>query len=188
MIRNTRESWGWPARAMHWIVALMVLGLFAHGLWLEDLSRDQRAFQTWLHSAVGITLLLVVAAGFLWWLFNVVPAEPSNTPAWQRRAAQLAHWGLYALIFAVTITGWALTDTLRQPVGVDLFGFISVPQLVGPGSGMHGLLEEAHELLSNVLIALVVVHVAAALYHHFVLRDAVLVRMLGRKPKEESHS
>jgi cytochrome b561 len=80
----------------------------------------------------------------------------------------------------VTITGWALAGTLREPVGIDLFGFIGVPQLVAPGSADHELFEEAHEVLSNVLIALVVVHVAAALYHHFVLRDGVLRRMLGR--------
>jgi cytochrome b561 len=58
-----------------------------------------------------------------------------------------------------------------------------VPQLVAPGSGGHELFEEAHEILANVLIALVAVHVVAALYHHFILRDAVLWRMLGSKPK-----
>ncbi len=186
MIRNTRESWGWPARAFHWIVAVLVLGLFAQGLWLEDLGSDQRLFQTWLHSAVGISLLVIAAAGFLWWLANAVPAESAATPNWQHHAARLAHWALYALIFAATLAGWALVGAMRKPVGIDLFGFISVPQLVGPGSGSHELLEEAHELAAYALIALVVVHVAAALYHHFVLRDAVLLRMLGRKPKPES--
>jgi cytochrome b561 len=180
MFRNTIESWGWPARAFHWIVAALVLGLFAHGLWMEDIPDDAAQFQIWLHSAVGITLLAIAALAFVWWLFNVVPAEPAGTPEWQRRAARIAHWTLYTLIFAVTITGWALTGTLREPVGIDLFGFIGVPQLVAPGSADHELFEEAHEILSNVLIALVVVHVAAALYHHFVLRDGVLRRMLGR--------
>jgi cytochrome b561 len=181
MIRNTSVSWGWPARALHWIVAAMVLGLFAHGLWMEDLGRGQRAFQVWLHSAVGISLLVIAAAGFVWWLLNVVPAEATGTPAWQRRAAKIAHWGLYALILAASVAGWALTGTTRDPVAVELFGLIDVPPLIGPGAPYHRLLEEAHELLSYLLIALVVVHVAAALYHHFVLRDSVLVRMLGRK-------
>ena len=117
MIRNTIEGWGWPARALHWIVAAMVLGLFAHGLWMEDIPDDAAHFQIWLHSAVGISLLAVAALAFVWWLVNAVPAEPTATPAWQRRAARIAHWALYALIFAATITGWALTGTMREPVG-----------------------------------------------------------------------
>lgn len=186
MIRNTSESWGWPARAFHWIIAVMVLGLFAHGLWMEDIPDDAAHFQIWLHSAVGISLLAIAAAAFVWWLVNRVPAEPAETPAWQSGAAHLTHWTLYALIFGVTLSGWALTGTLRAPVEIDMFGFISVPQLLAPGSGYHELFEEAHEVLANVLIALVAVHVAAALYHHYILRDAVLWRMLGRKPKHET--
>jgi cytochrome b561 len=127
-------------------------------------------------------LLGIAAAAFVWWLVNAVPADPAGTPEWQRRAARLAHWALYALIFGVAITGWALTGTMREPVAIALFGFIEVPQLVGPDSGTHELFEELHEILANVLIALVVVHVAAALYHHLVLRDGVLLRMLGRAP------
>jgi cytochrome b561 len=183
MIRNTLERWGWPARALHWIVAALVLGLFAHGLLLHEFGRDQHRFQIWLHSAVGITLLLIVVAAFVWWLMNPVPAEPAGTPPWQGRAAHLAHWGLYGLIFAVTLSGWVLTGTMRTPVSIDLFGFIGVPQLGTAGSPSHKLIEEAHELLANVLIGLVVVHVAAALYHHLVLRDGVLLRMLGRERK-----
>jgi cytochrome b561 len=183
MIRNTSVSWGWPARALHWIVAAMVLGLFAHGLWIEDLDRGQAAFQVWLHCAVGISLLAIAAVGFFWWLINVVPAEPAGMPLWQRRAAKLAHWVLYGLIFSATVAGWALTGAMRDPVAVELFGFIGVPPLIGPGAPDHRLLEEAHELFSYLLIGLVAVHVSAALYHHFVLRDSVLGRMLGRKDK-----
>jgi len=93
---------------------------------------------------------------------------------------------LYALIFAVTVAGWALTGTMRDPVAIALFGFIEVPQLLGPGDGSHEFLEEAHETAAYLLIALVAVHVAAALYHHFVLRAAVLLRMLGPKPKQQT--
>jgi cytochrome b561 len=183
MIRNTLEGWGWPTRALHWIVAVMVLGLIAHGLWLEEVPDDAAGFQLWLHAAVGISLLALAVVAFVWWLVNRVPAEPAGTPRWQGLAAHAAHWGLYALIFGVTLSGWALTGTLRTPVPIDLFGVIPVPQLTSAGSGGHEFLEEAHELLANVLIALVAVHVVAALYHHFVLRDGVLLRMLGRAPK-----
>ncbi len=186
MIRNTRDSWGWPARALHWVVALMVLGLFADGLLIDELPRDGRLFQIWLHCAVGITALLIAGVGFLWWLANVVPAEPAGTPQWQGRSAKLVHWALYALIFAITLTGWALTGAMRQPVSIDLFGFIGVPQLVPAGSADHRLLEEAHELLAYGVVALALLHAGAALYHHFVRRDAVLLRMLGRRRNDSA--
>jgi cytochrome b561 len=149
---------------------------------MEDLPREQRAFQTWLHAAFGISLLFVSALAFVWWLVNPSPGLPAAMPAWQRHAARFAHLALYGLIFAVTLSGWALGGTLRSPVDIDLFGVLNVPHLLSPGSGFHGLLEETHEVLANVLIALAAVHVAAALYHHFVRRDAVLWRMLGLKP------
>ncbi len=186
MIRNSKEAWGWPTRALHWVVAFMVLGLFAHGLWLEELPHDSAGFQLWLHAAVGISLLALAAAAFVWWLVNPVPVDPAGTPRMQALAAHGAHWGLYALIFAVTLTGWALTGTLRSPVSVDLFGLFPVPQLTSAGSASHGLLEEAHEVLANVLIALAALHVVAALYHHYVKRDGVLLRMLGRAPKPQA--
>jgi cytochrome b561 len=185
MIRNSRDSWGWPTRALHWIVAVAVLGLFVHGLWMEDLGRGQRGLQIWLHSAIGISLLMIAAAACVWWLVNRAPAEPPGTPAWQRHAASLVHSGLYLLIFAATLSGWLLTGAMRVPIDVELFGVISVPTPVSFGPGYHEVFEEAHEIFANVLIALASVHAAAALYHHFVLRDAVLWRMLGPKPKHE---
>lgn len=183
MLRNTTEAWGWPTRALHWIVAVMVLGLFAHGLWMDEVPRDQRAFQLWLHATVGASLLAIAAAAFVWWLLNKVPNEPAGTPAWQTLAARLTHWGLYALLFATMLAGWLLVGTMRGPIDVQMFGFISIPTLLPPGSPWHELLEEAHELAAYLMIGLVGLHVAAALFHHFVLRDGVLLRMLGRKPK-----
>ncbi len=183
MIRNTIDSWGLPARTLHWVVALAVLGLFAQGLWMDDLTGDARLYQIWLHAAVGITLLAVAGAGFAWWLISVVPAPPPGTPAWQRSSAQIAHWALYALILGAILTGWLLAGTLRAPIDVELFGLFPVPRLLEAGGPYHGALEEAHEIFSYLLVALAGAHAAAALYHHFVLRDPVLMRMIANKPK-----
>jgi cytochrome b561 len=183
MLRNTNDSWGWPARAFHWIVAALVLGLFAHGLLLEALPRDARPDQVWLHVTVGASLIGIVTAGFVWWLLNPVPREPAGTPHWQATVARLVHWALYALVFFTVGAGWLLNDAMRNPVDMQMFGFIPLPRLLAPGTVSHGALEEAHEIAAYLLIALVGLHVAAALWHHFVLRDAVLQRMLAGKPK-----
>ena len=182
MLRNTTEGWGWPTRALHWIVALMVLVQFGHGLWMDDVARSERAFQFWLHAAMGSSLLVFVAVAFVWWLANPSPREPAGTPGWQKRAAQLTHWALYALLFATMLAGWLLAGTLRDPVEVQMFGFLTLPQLLAPGSSLHEFLEEAHEIAGYLLILLAALHVAAALWHHFVLRDGVLKRMVSGRP------
>ena len=185
MIRNSRDSWGWPTRALHWIVAVAVIALFVHGLWMEELGRDQRGLQIWLHSAIGISLLGLAAEPCAGRVVTAAPAGQPGTRHGQRHAESRVHAGLYRLIFAVTLSGWLLTGAMRVPIDVDLFGVISAPPPVSFGPGYHEVFEEAHEIFANVLIALASVHAAAALYYHFVLRDAVLWRMLGPKPKHE---
>lgn len=180
MIRNTSEAWGWPARTLHWLIALMVLGLFAFGLWMTDVPpRGERPFYFAIHASVGITLLALMLGRFFWWMANVVPAPPEGTPAWQRRAAWISHRLLYALTFATAVVGWLMSGTFEQPLEPKVFGLVAVPQLLKARSPYNELLVETHETLAFALIALVGVHTAAALYHHFVLRDSVLRRMLS---------
>jgi cytochrome b561 len=180
MIRNTNEAWGWPARTLHWIVAAMVLGLFAFGLWMTEVPpRDARRFYVAIHASIGITLLALMLVRLFWRAANAEPAQPEGTPAWQRTAAWISHRLLYALTFATLIVGWLMSGTFKQPLEPKILGVVPVPQLLEAGSPYRELLAEAHEWLAYALIAVVVVHAAAALYHHFALRDTVLRRMLS---------
>ncbi len=186
MIGNTREGWGWPARTLHWLIALMVPGMFAFGLWMTDVPpRAERPFYFAIHASVGITLLALMLVRFFWWMGNVAPAPPEGTPAWQRKTAWLSHRLLYAVTFATAIVGWFMSGTFEQPLAPKVLGLIAVPQPLSAGSPYNELLEETHETLAFTLIALVCVHAVAALYHHFVLRDGVLRRMIAgaRMPK-----
>jgi cytochrome b561 len=184
MIGNTSESWGWPARAFHWVIALMILALFGFGLWMADVPpRDQQPFYFGIHASIGITLLALMAARFLWWMVNVAPAAPEGTPAWRRTAAKISHRLLYTLTFATAVVGWLMSGTFKEPLQPKLFGLVPVPQFLEAGSPYNELLEETHEMLAFALIALVIVHTAAALYHHFVRRDRILLRMIVGAPK-----
>jgi cytochrome b561 len=125
-----------------------------------------------------------MAARFLWWLANIVPAAPAETPAWQRTAAKISHRLLYAVTFATALVGWLMAGTFKEPVEPLLFGLVPVPQLLEAGSPLNEPLEETHGALAFALLALVIVHTGAALYHHLVLRDSVLRRMLtGRSER-----
>ena len=114
----------------------------------------------------------------LWRWTNALPALPADMPRWENLAARASHIGLYLLMLASTLTGWALAGTFRTPLNKDVFN-LTVPSIyTSQDRAMHGLFEQSHELLSYALAILVVVHLVAALRHHFWLRDTVLTRII----------
>jgi len=178
MISNTDDGWGLPARALHWIVALGVIGLFLFGLWMKEVpARPDRPYFYAIHASIGITVLALMFVRFLWWMTNRSPAAPDGVPHWQHVLSRISHGLLYVLTFATLIAGWLVSGTMRQPIDLMLFGVIPVPQLI-EGRTYHRLLGSAHEYFAYALIALVIVHAGAALYHHFVKRNGVLRRMV----------
>jgi len=180
MIGNTSDTWGWPARTFHWVIAVMVFAQFGLGLWMSDVPlRSERPFYYGIHASIGSSILALIVLRLVWRLANQVPADPASMPDWQKLAARAAHRLLYTVTFATVLAGWMLAGSHRPPVEVKMFGLIDMPQLVAAGSPLHEPLEEVHEFLAFTLIALVVVHTAAALWHHFGRRDGVLMRMVS---------
>jgi hypothetical protein len=109
MIGNTNDAWGWPARSLHWVTALLIIAVFAVGLWMTEVPvRSERPYYFAIHASLGMTLLILVAARFAWAMLNAAPATPAGTPAWQVAAARFTHRGLYALTFATALFGWLL--------------------------------------------------------------------------------
>lgn len=179
--RNSPVRYGWVAQALHWgVVALLIvqvtLGKVAHGLpvGLERLVMMSR------HKSLGITILGLAALRLAWRWFDP-PPPPPPMPRWQALAARLNHWGLYALLFALPVTGWLTSSAANRPA--SWFGLFQLPDLVAPDAGLKEAFEEAHELLVNVLFALAALHVAAALKHQFLDRDGLLLRMLPRRAR-----
>lgn len=183
MIRNDNESWGWPARALHWLIALMLLVQIGLAFVMDEVPDHLERYYLGLHASVGASILAVLILRLAWRALNVTPDPPEGTPYWQARLAGLVHWGLYLVTFATVIAGWMLMGSERDPVPVEVFGLVPLPQLMEPNSPYNDLLGEVHETLAFTLMALIIVHVAAALYHHFVVRDDVLRRMSGGAKK-----
>jgi cytochrome b561 len=178
MVRNTMTVWGWPAKLMHWIGALAIVLLIAHGWWMTHMSArpDRMANYAW-HAALGYDFLALLLLRLLWRWTNPVPALPGDLPRWERIAAHAGHIGLYVLMLAAAVTGWALAGTFRNPMAADLFG-LSVPQIVASQDrALHGLFEESHLILAYLLALLILVHIAASLRHYFGKHNDVLQRM-----------
>ena len=129
MIRNTQDGWGWPAVVLHWVIALLVIGLFGFGLWMNEVpARPDRPFYYAIHASIGITILALMVVRLAWWWRNTTPVLPDGVPAWHSRVSKISHRLLYALTFALLVVGWLLSGTMRQPIEPMLFGLIPVPQ------------------------------------------------------------
>jgi cytochrome b561 len=172
MWRNSTSAWGAGARLQHWLGALLIAVLIGHGWWMtHQIARDGRFAAYGLHADIGYVFLALLLVRLVWKLLNPTPDLPAGTPAWERWFAHGVHWLLYGLMLATAVAGWGLAGTFRRPVGS-----FAVPAIV-TNREAHGLLEDLHGKLSYALLAVVVLHVAAALWRHFVKKDDVLRRM-----------
>ena len=190
---SPRSDWPALSKALHWLIAVLILVMAWLGLTMGDLPNGPDKIATYaLHKSLGLSILALVALRLLWRLYAGAPAPLAGTPRWQERIAALTHLALYALLLAMPLSGWLLNSAAGFPL--QWFGLFNLPALAGRDEALHALAGQVHELLFWALAALVVLHAAAALHHHLFLRDATLARMLprgwlraGANPTPEKH-
>lgn len=178
-LRNTDEAYGAVARFLHWAVAGGIALQFVWA-WRIDQAESRRLQYALIveHKSIGMLVLALVLLRIGWRLFNRPPPLPPGMSRWQRTASLVAHWGLYALILLMPLSGWAWSSAAG--FGAEFFGLVEIPDWVGVDEALAERLEAVHEWLARAILALVSVHVLAALYHQFVRRDGLLWRMLPR--------
>ena len=163
------------AIALHWLLAVAIVATFMLGLYMHELpiSPSRLKLYNW-HKWAGISILALSALRLLWRLAHRPPADVPM-PAWQRRAAHITHLVLYALFFAVPLSGWAYSSAAGFPVVV--FGVVPLPDFVPVDKALADTLKGLHKLFTLSLGVLVILHVLAALKHQLIDRDGVLARM-----------
>lgn len=165
---------------LHWILGLALLGLLGMGWYMSGLpfSPQRLKLYNW-HKWAGIAVLALSAARLLWRMTHPAPALPASVargmPQWQRWAHHGIHWALYGLFFAVPLLGWAYSSAAGFPV--VWLGVLPLPDWVGADKALAEVLKPLHALAAYTLLGLAVLHVAAALKHHWVDRDGLLERM-----------
>ncbi|SAK94018.1 cytochrome b [Caballeronia ptereochthonis] len=166
-----------PARVLHWLTAALLLIQFVIAWTMPDVHRDTKpvGLIAW-HLGIGMVILLFVLIRFLWRSTHVVPPDVVTLPPALRAFARLTHRALYLLLIVVPMMGWANASSRGWPV--SLFGVMPMPPLSPTGSALGHALGDWHRNLAWVLLALAVMHIGAALFHHFILRDGTLKRML----------
>lgn len=181
---NTSPRYHGLSIALHWLMALLILAAIGVGLSMGEMSLSPLKIKliNW-HKWVGITVLGLATVRLLWRMYARPPALPATLPAWQTGAAHAMHLLLYVLMFAIPLSGWAMSAAKGFPV--VYLGLFPLPDLVAPDEALGDTLADVHSALSYGLIALLVAHVAAALKHHLIDRDDILSRMLPacRRPR-----
>jgi cytochrome b561 len=163
------------AKALHWSIAgLVVLQVILAKLAEESASELQELALLVNHRSVGITVLALAIVRLAWRLYRPAPA-PLPMPAWQKTTSQVAHWGLYALLFLVPLSGWLMSSA--DAVQIEWFRLFPIPNLVGADNALKESFEEIHETLAKVLVVIALLHVAAGLKHGLVDRNGALGRI-----------
>ena len=167
---DQRARYSGVAMWFHWTIAALVIVNLVIGVFHDAIGGLD------IHKAIGITVLVLTAGRVAWRLGHRPPPLPAHTPAWEKGAAHATHWTLYLLMIAMPVTGWLMVSGSASRRPLTWFGLFDIPYLpVGEAAG--GVGHEAHELLGWLMLALVVLHVAAALRHRLILRDGILARM-----------
>jgi len=162
---------------LHWLTALAIFCAFPLGLYMHELPLSPRKLQLYAyHKWIGIAVLLLFAIRLLWRLRHRAPPLLPGMPRWQEIAAHAMHHLLYLLMLAVPLTGWLMSSAMGFTV--VWLGVIPLPDLVGKDKLLGDALKEIHETLNLALLALVMIHIAAALKHHLFECDDTLRRML----------
>ena len=179
MLRNTAKSWGSLSRWLHWTLGIAIIGMIAYGWWMNHFpARPDRFFYRSVHADIGYAVLLMMVLRLVWRGLNPTPGLPAGAPRWERIAARVSHGALYAVTMLVAVLGWAHSGARAQNYS-DWFGLFHVPQFTSPDRAAAQAYEDRHIFFAYVLLALIAIHLAAALWHHFVKRDRVAARMVS---------
>jgi cytochrome b561 len=169
---RTSQKW------LHWLSAILILGLFSVGVWMRTLGYYDAWYQTaphW-HKQAGILLLFIMVARVSWRLIAKTPKPLDNHKPWEVNIAHITHYVLYLGVFLIMASGYLIATADNR--GIDILGWFTMPVLFTPFDGQEDIAGDIHEWGAYILMGIVALHVAGALKHHIIDKDTTLKRML----------
>jgi cytochrome b561 len=162
-------------RLLHWLMAICILAMLFIGVGMESTIRPTYLTLVSIHKPLGIAILVLALIRLAVRLRSGAPPLPPDLPGLMKLGAYLSHYALYALMIGMPLIGWAMLSAASYPV--VMFGSLHLPPILRPSDSLHRLLWDAHFGLAFAFFALVLLHVAAALFHALVRRDGVFDAM-----------
>lgn len=178
--RNTAERYGSLSVALHWLMVVLLAAVYGC-IELRELyprgSDVREALKSW-HFMLGLSVFVLAAVRLVARAMGQVPRIDPAPPRWQHLSARIVHMALFALMLLMPLAGWMILSGEGKPI--PFFG-LHLPPLIGEGEGLAGTIKELHETGGTVGYWLIGLHALAALFHHYVLRDNTLQRMLPQR-------
>jgi cytochrome b561 len=174
------------AIVLHWLLGISIFAMFAIGIYMSDLPFSPLRLKLYnYHKWAGITFLILSVLRLVWRLLNKPPALPKAIeqamPNWQTKVYHATHYALYALFFAVPLIGWAYSSAAGFPI--VLFGVLPLPDFLAVDKEFAKQIKDLHEISAFALVGLALLHIGAALKHHFIDKDGLVSRMLPSSSK-----
>ena len=184
-IRNTRQGFGLVSIILHWLMALLIIGLFASGYYMVELDYYSKWYNVlpWWHIAVGVTTFLLLLLRIVWRWTNPRPAALSSYQSWENIAARITHYAFYLLLLVISVTGYFITTARGAPI--DFFGWFDIPALTRLDSEPADWAGRIHEYAAYAVAGLFLLHVCATVKHHFIDKDITFIRILKPTDIEE---
>jgi cytochrome b561 len=175
------------AKAFHWLIAALIVTQFTLADMADDLPIGAHKLALLArHKSFGMTVLMLAILRLLWRLKNPPPALPDHMTPLERKLARATHIAFYVLLFAMPLTGWMMSSAKNY--SVSWFGLFTWPNLIGKNETAFDVLRATHDTMSFILLSIAVLHILAALKHHFWNKDNVLLRMLPLIKSEKAKS
>jgi cytochrome b561 len=176
-MKNTPETFGTVAKAFHWIMALMIVTLLAVGLVMVEMAPSPAKYKLYaLHKSAGLTVFCLVILRLVWRLSHVVPRVPGSLGAVHRFLIKSSPLVLYGLMVLMPISGFIMSDAGGHPI--TFFGLYTLPNLFAKNPDLSKTAQLVHHYAGLTFIGILVAHTGAAFYHHFILKNTILQRML----------
>lgn len=175
------------AITLHWLIAALIIGQLAGGKIMMSMQGSPLKFELFqLHKSFGIIILTLSLLRLAWRLTHKAPPLPAQMPKHERLAAKISHIGFYGLMIGIPLAGWAMVSAAPIKITTKIFKVVKWPDmpLIERSEGLEDFFSQAHEVMSIMIFVLLVVHIGAALKHHFKDKDDVMTRMVPRlKPR-----
>jgi len=179
MFMNTSDQYGLIARSLHWLIFLLVVAMLLGGVLLPHLpSGGFKSLAYSAHKSTGVVILLLMILRLIWRSCNPLPRNLANRPI-LNYAAHVLHICLYTLLFLQPLSGILMSQAYGYPVSV--FGVFELPRFIWQSATLGQFFREVHGAAAAILASAIVVHVAAALKHHYIDGNRTLMRMIKGK-------
>ena len=180
---NTTTNYGLVTILLHWLMAVIIIGLFILGKIMHDLDYYDPNYHVfpWWHKSFGLVIAFMLVLRLIWKWKNPKVSEITPIKPIELKLSKIVHALLYLLILVCCISGMMISTA--EGAGIDFFGWFEIPAIVANGESQAELAGEIHETSTLALVILISLHFLAALKHHFIDKDKTLKRMLSTKIK-----